>query len=216
MTALKKPNISNDTILVFDKDGVIFHSEDFKFEYFLHLFDNYPEHTEGIKQYLVGSGGTPRKLRFEYIYQQVIGLKDCDKEVQALVDKSTAEMNPRVLETGFVEGFREFIAQYPDNKKFVCSGSPQKEVDQHLLKNAIVGQFESMHGGVKRKSEVLLDIKKNHGDDMVFFGDTMVDYTAAIEAKVPFVGLRTSKYHDPFRDIDICKVHSFNELLRCN
>lgn len=213
MTALKKPLISEDTILVFDKDGVIFHSEDFKFEYFLSLFDDYPEHRDGIINYLVGSGGTPRKLRFEHIFKEVIGLRECNSKVGELVDKSTAEMNPRVLETGFVEGFKEFIAQYPENRKFVCSGSPQIEVDQHLDKNGIKKLFIAMHGGVKRKSKVLLDIKQRYGADMVFFGDTMVDYTASEEADVPFVGLRTSKYHDPFNDMDICKVHSFTELL---
>ncbi len=207
------PEITDDTILVFDKDGVIFHSEDYKFEYFLGLFSDYPEHESAIKQYLVGSGGTPRKMRFEHIYSEIIGRKDCDAAVQRLIDKSTQEMNPRVLDTRFVEGFEDFIQKYSRQLKFVCSGSPQEEVDKHLAKNKLTDQFEEMHGGVKKKSVVLLQIKERYGTNILFFGDTMVDYTAAREADVFFVGLRSSKYHDPFKELPIVKVHTFGELL---
>jgi len=212
MSNNKIPRITKDTILIFDKDGVLFHSEDFKFEYFLGLFDEFKEHHEEIKAYLVGSGGTPRRLRFKHICEKILGMKDSEAFVDSLVKKSHEEMDGEVLKTDFVEGVKVFIEKYTENKKFVCSGSSQEEVDQHLKRNNITHHFISAHGGVPKKSVVINDIKQNHGPDILFFGDTMVDYNAAKEAEVTFVGLRSSKYHDPFKELDICKVYSFEEL----
>lgn len=205
--------IHEETILVFDKDGVIFHSEDFKFEYFLGLFDQFEEHHDEIKSYLVESGGTPRKLRFKHICEKILNMTDAEEFVDSLVKKSNEEMDSEVLKTDFVGGVKIFIEKYTVNKKFVCSGSPQEEVDQHLKRNNITHHFISAYGGVPKKSIVINEIKQNYGSDIVFFGDTMVDYNAAEEADVTFVGLRSSKYHDPFKELDICKVHSFEELL---
>lgn len=212
MTDFPKPQITKNTVLVFDKDGVIFHSEDFKFEYFLGLFKDFNEHQEQIKSYLVGTGGTPRKVRFQKICKDIINMNDTDGYVEKLLEKSFVEMDPQILNVDFVEGAKEFIIEHNENQKFVCSGSSQNEVNLHLKKHNLDDLFVELHGEVKRKSDVLLSIKNRFGTDMVFFGDTMVDYTASLEAQVPFVGLRTSKYHDPFLNIDICKVYSFEEL----
>lgn len=209
MYVAHEPKIGKDTILVFDKDGVIFHSEDIKFEYFLGLFSSYVDEKEAIKNYLIGSGGTPRKTRFKFICDELLGMENSDELVEQLFKKSTLEMDAEILKTKFVAGARQFIEKYDDNKKFVCSGSPQHEVDAHLAGNNIDHYFISAHGGVSKKSVVLLDIKKNHGADIVYFGDTMVDYNAAKEADVTFIGLRSSKYHDPFKELDICMAHSF-------
>lgn len=213
MSVVHQPKIGKDTILVFDKDGVIFHSEDIKFEYFLDLFSSCEKEKESIKNYLIGSGGTPRKTRFKFICDEILGMENSDELVNQLFEKSTMEMDGEILKTEFVEGVKQFIEKHDHNKKFVCSGSPQHEVDAHLAGNKIDHYFVSAYGGVSKKSVVLLDVKKNHGTDIVYFGDTMVDYNAAKEAKVTFVGLRSSKYHDPFKDLDICKVYSFEELL---
>ncbi len=212
MTDFPKPEITKNTILVFDKDGVIFHSEDFKFEYFLGLFKGFNEHQEQIKSYLVGSGGTPRKVRFQTICTDIIQMNDANEFIEKLMQKSFAEMDPEILNVDFVEGAREFIVEHHENQKFVCSGSSQHEVNLHLKRHSLDNLFVELHGGVKKKSEVLNSIKNRFGSDMVFFGDTMVDYNASLGAQVPFVGLRTSKYHDPFLSIDICKVYGFNKL----
>ncbi|MEQ6120284.1 HAD-IA family hydrolase [Reichenbachiella sp. MALMAid0571] len=212
MTHFPKPSITDNTILVFDKDGVIFHSEDFKFEYFFDLFQEFSEHQEQIKSYLVGSGGTPRKARFQTICSDIIQMNDADDFVEELMQKSFTEMDPEILNVDFVEGAREFIVEHSENKKFVCSGSSQNEVNLHLKRHNLDNLFVELHGGVKRKSDVLLSIKNRFGTDMVFFGDTMVDYNASLEAQVPFVGLRTSKYHDPFSELGVCKIYSFSEL----
>lgn len=206
------PEIGKDIVLVFDKDGVIFHSEDLKFEYFLGLFSAYEKENEAIKNYLIGSGGTPRKLRFRFICDQILGIKNSEEIVDSIVRKSNVELDSEVLNTKFVEGAREFIEKHSQHKKFVCSGSTQEEVDAHLGKNNISHHFIAMHGGVSKKSVVLFDIKRAHGSDIVFFGDAMVDYNASLEADVRFVGLRSSKYHDPFKELDICKVYTFEEL----
>ena len=212
MTDFSKPQISKDTILVFDKDGVIFHSEDFKFEYFFGLFQEFSNHQEQIKSYLVGSGGTPRKVRFQTICTDIIQMNDADEFVEKLMQKSFTEMDPKILNVDFVEGAREFIEGHRQNQKFVCSGSSQNEVNLHLKRHKLDNFFIELHGGVKKKSEVLISIKGRFGSDMVFFGDTMIDYNGSLEAQVPFVGLRTSKYHDPFSNLDIYKVYNFRDL----
>ncbi|MFY0654426.1 MAG: HAD family hydrolase [Cyclobacteriaceae bacterium] len=208
-----KPEITDETILVFDKDGVLFHSEDFKFEYFLTLFDEYPTYIQDVQAYLVSSGGTPRKLRFEHICKNIIGLTEYEVWVEDLAEKSGQEINSAISNMGFVEGAEEYLNIHLKNEKYVCSGASMDEVEKHLEINGISGLFQEVYGGVTKKSKVLKDLKKRLGDNMVFYGDTMVDYNASVEAGVKFVGLRTSKYHDPFKEMDICKVHNFLELI---
>ena len=206
------PYINSNTVLVFDKDGVLFHSEDFKFEYFLNLFKEYNQQEE-IRTYLVSSGGTPRKVRFQHIFNQILKLRDQEEVIEEMARESSRYIDREINNMPFVEGAMKFIEKYSDHKLFVCSGSTQDEVDMHLTNKGLSKYFLKAYGGVTDKSVVLKDIKQKYGNDILFFGDTMVDYHAALKAEVSFVGFRTSRYHDPFRDLPVSKVSNFLPLI---
>ena len=212
MTTNNFPQITDETVIVFDKDGVLFHSEDFKFEYFIDLFKEYGHHEE-IRAYLVSSGGTPRKVRFQHIFHQIMKQPDKEEVIEKMMRESALYIDREIINKPFVEGAREFIKKYSDHKLFVCSGSTQEEVNKHLKARKLSEYFLKAYGGVTDKSVVLKEIKQKYGRDILFFGDTMVDYRASLQAEVTFVGFRTSLYHDPFKELPICKVSNFLALI---
>ena len=73
--------ISKEAILVFNKDGVIFHSELVKLNVYEELFSDFPKYREEIHQYNRCSVGTPPKMKFMHICGNILKLSNTDDKV---------------------------------------------------------------------------------------------------------------------------------------
>jgi len=129
--------MSNDLILVFDKDGVLFDSELTKVEVFEQVFADYPRHIKKIRQYIIDTIGIPRSVRFEYICRHFLQIEDVEKAVVRFVQESIELLDKRLLEMQPMKGLVSFLEQCPLIPKYVCSMAPQDEVERQLTHHGL-------------------------------------------------------------------------------
>ena len=96
--------MSNDLILVFDKDGVLFDSELVKVEAFDKVFAGYPQQAENIHQYIIDTIGIPRSVRFEYICQHFLKIAEIESTAARFVQESVEMLDKKLLEIPPMKG----------------------------------------------------------------------------------------------------------------
>ncbi|BDD08109.1 hypothetical protein FUAX_05410 [Fulvitalea axinellae] len=207
-----KPIISPDTILVFDKDGVLFNSETIKLRAFEDLFLDYPEHAEAIHIYNHESVGRPRAEKFAYILREILKRDDSEEAVAGYMERSKTMLKERLKEAPMIGGLKDFLAKHDSKLKFVCSVAIPEEVNDQLSFNGISGMFEDVFAYPHDKADVLSSIKEDYGDDILFFGDTLTDYEAAVKADVAFVGIHATEYPSPLAEKDVRLIGDYAEL----
>lgn len=204
--------MSNDLILVFDKDGVLFDSELVKVEAFDKVFAGYPQQAENIHQYIIDTIGIPRSVRFEYICQHFLKIAEIESTAARLVQESVEMLDKKLLEIPPMKGLVSFLEQYPLIPKYVCSMAPQNEVERQLTHHGLDQYFIKLYGFPTPKKTVIQRLKEKERKRIVFLGDTLHDYEVAQETGVDFIGVQTSHFNHPFRDLDIPIISGFDQI----
>jgi len=124
----------------------------------------------------------------------------------------------KVINSNYINGARDFIKKHAkDCAQFICTGTPEFEIIDIVERRGLAEFFSGVYGSPKSKPVIIKQILEETsatGIDCVFFGDTMTDYKAAIECKVPFVGLKNSHTQFPEGTILINDFHDVKlELL---
>ena len=83
--------------------------------------------------------------------------------------------------------------------QFICTGTPEKEIKKILDKRKLTDYFTNIYGSPQTKKEIIQKIVVDYSittNEMIFFGDALTDYDAALHENVRFVGVRS--FHTSF------------------
>ena len=205
--------VSNEAVLVFSKDGVIFHSEEVRLNVFEELFSDHPRHRKKIQEYNLKSVGLPPKMKFMHICGNILKFKDADEKVAHYLRLMDMYLNLKLKQAPLVYGIREFIQRHDKNIKFVCSDAKIEEIEEQLRYSNLRDHFKEVYGYPHDKRDILFSIKGRFEQEIFFFGDSDKDWQAAQEAGVQFIGIDASEFTHPLHGKPIHIVGSFDELL---
>lgn len=205
--------VSKGAILVFSKDGVIFHSDQVKLNVYEELFSDHPAHREAIHDYNIKSVGLPPKMKFMHICGNILKMDKAEEKVAHYLHLTEMYLNLKLKQAPLVEGVREFINRHQENTKFVCSDANVEEIEEQLKYSNLRADFKEVYGYPHEKRDILFSIKGRFEQEIIFFGDSINDWNAATEAGVQFIGIDASDHHNPLRGEPVHLVGSFDELM---
>jgi HAD superfamily hydrolase (TIGR01549 family) len=178
--------------IVFDLDGVILESGHLKADAFRQLFRAYPAQQDQIVQLHLTQGGLSRYEKLRRIYRDYLHLPLSDEEMCRL-DGEFRDLVAQAMTTcPFVRGARELIErQAAERPLFIASGTPENELREVVAARELSQYFAGVYGSPRPKAELLQVILRQldaPADAVLFIGDSIVDYEAALAAGVPFCG----------------------------
>jgi len=187
--------------IVFDFDGVILESADVKTDAFVELFSAHgPDVSAQVKAHHLANLGISRFTKFAWIYANVLRRPLSDAESAELGEKFSALALDKVLAAPFVPGADAALAALaPQLPLFVASGTPQGELDLIVDRRGLRPHFREVHGTPREKPAILADLLVRHGlapRQVLFVGDGMSDYKAAMATGVEFLARDTPALRD--------------------
>tara|TARA_Y100000741_G_scaffold362875_1_gene349708 strand:- start:488 stop:1123 length:636 start_codon:yes stop_codon:yes gene_type:complete len=180
-------------INIFDCDGVILDSNDFKIHSLSKALSCFKFSVNKVKQVLnffKSNFGLSRDKHFEMI-RKILD-EECDEskisELRKLYDSSIKNdyKNCELIKSNV-----SFIKSICSKEKvFVVSASDQDELRSFLPKKIKIIPEERIFGGPRSKLNNILDIKKKFNNyNFIYYGDSIKDAEASLEADINFIGL---------------------------
>ncbi len=179
--------------IFFDFDGVIADSVDIKTKAFAKLFKRYgDEIVKKVVEYHLSHGGVSRYDKFRYYYQNFLGKKITDDEINILDKKFSEIVYNEVLKVPFIEGVLDFldICDREGKNMFVISATPKKEIERIVKARGIDRYFREVVGSPPTKDENLTYLIKQYDIDplkAVYFGDSPNDLEVAQKHLISFI-----------------------------
>ena len=179
--------------IFFDFDGVIADSVDIKTKAFAKLFKRYgDEIVKKVVEYHLSHGGVSRYDKFRYYYQNFLGKKITDDEINILDKKFSEIVYNEVLKAPFIEGVLDFldICDREGKNMFVISATPKKEIERIVKARGIDRYFREVVGSPPTKDENLTYLIKLYDIDplkAVYFGDSPNDLEVAQKHLISFI-----------------------------
>jgi phosphoglycolate phosphatase-like HAD superfamily hydrolase len=188
--------------IVFDFDGVILESVHVKARAFRSLFDAYPDQQDRIVQLHLDYGGLSRYEKFRRIYADFLHLPLSDQEMVRLDTTFGALVAEEMKTCPFVRGAREFIERRAaECPLFVASGTPQGELRGNVATRGLGPYFAGVYGSPPPKTEIIATVLRQVGAgpaELLFIGDSIPDYEAAVATGVAFAGRVPAGEPNPF------------------
>ncbi|GAC10548.1 HAD family hydrolase [Paraglaciecola chathamensis] len=184
--------INEFDIYIFDCDGVILDSNDFKIDAMKKslISQNFSSQlTESCVDYFKNNFG---KSRFHHIAHFVdtilnVGNDDRDSIYQEILSKYSYLCSELYVQCKLVPGFIELVKRIP-GQKFVASGSEQNELRSVLEKHGLASYFVNVYGSPSTKVNIVKKILSNNPDAKVLMvGDSVSDFEAAFENGIDFL-----------------------------
>jgi len=183
--------------IVFDFDGTLVDSVDIKVSAFTNMFSSFgPEILEKVRRYQTQNGFRARTEKIRFIYKEFLEKKITDLEVNELCDKYSSLIEELVIGADFVPGAWEFLEKnFQKFRIFLASATPQAELDRIILKRGMLQYFTKSFGSPTTKPQAVDDILTRfelRPSEVLFVGDSVLDYEAALEKNCPFVAVSDS------------------------
>lgn len=182
--------------LIFDFDGVIAESVDVKTEAFGELFKDYPQHLKNITDYHLANGGMSRFDKFRHIYKNILKEQLSDDKFSELCRRFKELVAEKVVNSPYVKGARELLDSCLGRYvMFVVSGTPEDEIKMIVHRRGLEKYFSDVYGSPETKTELIKKIIRNGfaPREAVFVGDSINDYSAAIETGIYFIARSADK-----------------------
>lgn len=202
--------------IVFDFDGVILDSARIKERAFLKIFRADASSRPGILSYLRRVQEQPRWIKIRHVLTSLL-TQPCSKaRVMELCREYESACYGKILACPLVAGAGRMIRQN-HFLKFICSGTPERELRRILVERKLQACFEAGFGAPRTKPVILKTILRRWRlppSEVLYVGDSIGDYRSAMQAGVSFVGRIDPRIPDPFKDISVPKVADLNGLAR--
>ena len=201
--------LARQQIIVLDMDGVLLRSNDAKYRAMLGLFREYPAKTEAISQFILRNGGVPRAEKLTHILESIIGIPASEAVLAEYLARYGASLEEALSAASLVPGVKEFLSTR-ECPMYLCSSAPPEEVSWQLESRNLLEHFAEIFDGRTPKEAALSLIASRHGGaDVVFFGDSVGDLSAARSAQVSFVAVVAE--WDNFPDHKVVKLRDFTD-----
>ncbi len=198
--------------IFFDFDGVILESVNIKTEAFVELFKDYPEHVDKIREHHINNTGVSRFEKIKYYFNDIIREPLSKRKYNKYLIKFSKIVLKKVIEADYVPGAEKFLKNnYRKYDLYVISATPTDEIKLIIEKKTLSKYFKEVFGSPIKKEEWIKKIILNNyydKDQVVYVGDALSDYEAAVENRIHFIG-RVSNINK-----NIFKGLSVNYLLK--
>jgi HAD superfamily hydrolase (TIGR01549 family) len=176
----------NFKCILLDFDGVILDSTRLKEHTFKRIFNDYD--TTGI-EININKGGKNRKDKI-YYYLEKIGEKNIKTKQKVLVNNFSKLIMSDIDSCKFIPGVLNFLVSlHHVIPLFIVSGTPQEELEEIIQKRGITHFFKEVHGSYDKKENIINHISKKYNThNMLFIGDNISDYKAALRNNIQFIG----------------------------
>ena len=108
----------------------------------------------------------------------------------------------------------EFLKySYKKYLTFICTGTPQNEIESILNYKGLSNFFNKVYGSPQSKESIIEEIILENNlkkDDVLFFGDAMTDYNACLKCGINFIGIENDDTNFP-ENTQLIK--DFNDIL---
>jgi len=203
---------------VFDFDGVLADSVEVKTEAFRQLYLMHGEAVANeVVRYHRENGGMPRAEKFVYYQTELLGVPPTEEELEHLSQKFSELVVDAVVNVLEIPGGLVFLQEWHGRiPMYIDSASPDKELDEIVLRRGLVPYFDGVFGSDRTKVENLRKILDTGGynpEKVLFFGDALSDYSAAKKCGTKFMGIVTSQNSPLLRlDEKVSYCSSFDEV----
>ncbi len=202
--------------IIYDFDGVICDSVNVKTEAFAEMYKPFGDHiVSQVVNYHLLNGGVSRYEKFKYFHNKFLGVDLDIAQINQMAEQFASLVMHRVILSDFIPGSFEFIKSRSENYlQFVCTGTPELEILKILDQRNLSSFFKGIYGSPQKKAGIIKKISSEFNigtEEMVFFGDSMTDYDAALEMGVDFLGIINE--HTVFPDNTILIEDFYNEKL---
>lgn len=180
--------------IILDFDGVVVESESVKDDTFRDLFARYPDHLLAAVSFHEANRALPRRSKFEHLVFELLGRRDDEALVQALVTEFGALAVARVAACPLVPGARELLERCAADHlpAYLASVTPRDDLLKILGRQGLHGYFSEVFGDPPTsKAEAIEQVLRVTGaprGDVVLVGDTVSDLRVASAAGIRFIG----------------------------
>ena len=188
--------MSDIKAIIFDFDGVILDSIDAKTQAFVELYEQYGKAVvQQVVKHHEANGGISRFEKIRHYHSNFLGIELTERETDNIANQFSQFVLNKVLSSPYVPGAEKFMKNNTKFDLFISTGTPQEEIEYILHQKNIQQYFCQVFGSPTSKG---FHIKKILSDtsllpsEIIFVGDSMVDYYAAKSNSVTFVGRYTA------------------------
>jgi len=180
--------------IFWDFDGVIMDSMPIRNKGFEVVLSEYSKSdVEALMEYHLKNGGLSRYVKFRYFFENIIGRKVSELEIQEWAGKFSQVMRSKLLDRDLlIEDSLSFIRKnHKEYRMHIVSGSDQKELRFLCDELGIAKFFISIHGSPTPKKELVQQLLLNCNyniNDTLLIGDSINDYDAANFNEISFYG----------------------------
>lgn len=203
-------------VIIFDFDGVLVESVDIKTKAFAKLFEGEGRAAvDQVVDYHVRNTGVSRFEKIKYIYKNILKRKLTEEVFQELCATFARLVVDEVVRAPYVKGAKEFLDDASGHYGcFISSATPQREIEEIVKARKMGRSFKAIYGAPQKKSDIVEKIIRENsisGNEAVYVGDAMSDYTAASTHGVHFIA-RIGDVDTIFGGIDCIKVRDLTDL----
>jgi len=202
--------------IIFDFDGVILESADIKTRAFLELFAAYPQHQPAILRYHLEHLGHSRYDKFAWIYRELLGKPFTADERERLGSAFSAIVLDRILRCPFVPGALETLQALQHQRLvFVASGSPQEELELIVRRRGLSSYFTEVWGTPLKKVQIIQCILERfslHREEVLFIGDGLSDYQAAMATGIQFLARATPEEQQRWQELGVPRAADLRQI----
>lgn len=189
-------SVEDASTIFWDFDGVIKDSVLVKSDAFEKLFITFGEElAKKVKKHHEDNGGMSRYEKFP-IYLSWAGKQKSDKLILDYEQQFSKLVKQSVIESPWVKGVQEYLEiNYEKQEFFLVTATPQNEIEDILMKLQISHFFKHIIGSPMSKQDGVESLIKDYDikiDHAIMIGDSMSDYSAAIDNNVNFILRKTS------------------------
>ena len=187
--------IESKSVLVFDFDGVLADSVEIKTWAFGELYKEYGDNVvDKIITYHAKNGGVSRFEKFKHFHTVFLDQPISQVIINTLNAKFSNLVMTAVINSVEIPGATEFLKYYCNSNRiaFINSATPSQEIKEIVSKRGMDGFFDGVYGSANSKVDNIKYILSKFNvtpEDMVFFGDSSVDFEAAKIVGCYFVGI---------------------------
>jgi HAD superfamily hydrolase (TIGR01549 family) len=177
--------------LIFDFDGVILDSEEYKLAAFKSVFNAYPEHIDIIEGYNRQQRGVNRRVKFDYILKNILEVPSTPEAIALLTESYGGNLRRNFLELSLIPGVKEFLGSTAI-PKFLASSGERDEIDLAMEHHGIRQHFDGISTHPVSKPDAIGNVLATLGlepEQAVFFCDALADYRAAQATGVNFIAI---------------------------
>lgn len=183
--------------LVYDFDGVICNSVNIKTEAFFALYSPYGEDIQKkVVEYHLEHGGISRFEKIKFWHRNYLNQEIDDSTVEKLASEFASLVLKKVIQSDYIKGSLEFLKLNSGRfLQFICTGTPQNEILQITQARDITKYFNGIYGTPSAKDAILRNILRKYNlrpEEILFFGDALTDYNAAMKIGTLFCGIQSS------------------------